>query len=161
LIENGDNNKMLEELKSKLKELAELRRDIKNQEEYIAERKAEYEATPAYQSYKKATEAKADLTKQADEVKRVCINIGQLASAQTNWENRKPVSGVEVKRFSTFVLKDETAAKDWATKNKPSVLTLDMTELKKAVKELELPWFAIEDDYRAQIDSDLSQYLDE
>lgn len=57
---------MLDELKSKLKELAELRRDIQNSDEYIAERQAEYEATEAYKSYKKAHEARSELIR--DEV---------------------------------------------------------------------------------------------
>jgi hypothetical protein len=52
---------MLDTLKSKLKELAELRRDIQMSDEYIAERRAEYEATEAYKSYKKAVEAKEQL----------------------------------------------------------------------------------------------------
>ncbi len=150
---------MLDELKLKLKELAELRRDIQMSNEYIAERKAEYEATEAYKSYKKATEAKAELVKQETELNEVIKSLGLEACKQTNWENRTPVLGINVKKFSTFILKDETSAKDWATKNKPSVLTLNMTELKKAVKELELPWFTLEDEYKAQIDSDLSQYL--
>lgn len=150
---------MLNELKLKLKELAELRYDIQMSDEYIAERQAEYEATEAYKSYKKAREAKAELTKQETELQNTIKSLGWEASKQTNWENRKPIEGINVKKFSTFTLKDETAAKDWATKNKPSVLTLNMTELKKAVKELELPWFTLEDEYKAQIDSDLSQYL--
>ncbi len=151
---------MLEQLKLKLKELAELRRDIQMSNEYIAERKAEYEATDAYKSYKKATEAKAELTKQEAELQNAIKSLGWEVSKQTNWENRQPISGINVKKFSTFTLKDETAAKNWAIENKPSVLTLDVTELKKAVKELELPWFTLEDEYKVQIDSDLSQYLD-
>ena len=150
---------MLDELKLKLKELAELRRDIQMSNEYIAERKAEYEATEAYISYKKASEAKAELIKQETELSEVIKSLVLETSKQTNWENRAPILGINIKKFSTFILKDETAAKDWATKNKPSVLTLNMTELKKAVKELELPWFTLEDEYKAQIDSDLSQYL--
>ena len=61
---------MLDELKSKLKELAELRRDIQVSDEYIAERKAEYEATEAYKSYKKAAEAKSELENQAIKFER-------------------------------------------------------------------------------------------
>lgn len=150
---------MLDELKLKLKELAELRRDIQMSNEYIAERKSEYELTDSYKSYKKATEAKAELIKQEAELTEVIKSLGLEASKQSNWEIRTPILGINVKKFSTFTLKDEIAAKDWAINNKPSVLTLNMTELKKAVKELELPWFTLEDEYKAQIDSDLSQYL--
>ena len=52
---------MLDELKSKLKELAELRRDIQVSDEYIAEREVELKANPTYQSYTKAQEARREL----------------------------------------------------------------------------------------------------
>ncbi len=150
---------ILAELKLKLKVLAELRQDIQISNEYLAECKAEYEATEAYKRYKNAAETKAELVKRETELSEVIKSLGLEACKQTNWENRAPILGINVKKFSNFILKDETAAKDWATKNKPSVLNLNMTELKKAVKELELPWFTLEDEYKAQIDSDLSQYL--
>jgi len=52
---------MLDTLKLKLKELAELRRDIDAVDEYIAERRIEYEMTDSYKSYKKAAGARDDL----------------------------------------------------------------------------------------------------
>lgn len=52
---------MLDELKSKLKELAELRRDIKNQEEYITEKQQELEDNLIYQSWNNAKKARQDL----------------------------------------------------------------------------------------------------
>lgn len=69
---------MLNELKSKLKELAELRRDIQMSNEYIAERRAEYEATEAYKHYAIAAKARSELYDETrhleNEIKTLLIN---------------------------------------------------------------------------------------
>ena len=66
--------------------------------------------------------------------------------------------GVTVKHFVVVTITDEREAKVWAAHNIPNMLTLG-SGFGKKVNGLDLPFYEVNDDYRAQIDSDLSRLI--
>jgi uncharacterized protein YjiS (DUF1127 family) len=99
---------MLDELKLKLKELAELRRDIQMSNEYILERKAEYEATEAYKSYEKAINSRAELQKLStnlvEDINDIVMTIMNIPYdyRHTYTEVKSPVEGVRIKKIEDY-----------------------------------------------------------
>ena len=75
------------------------------------------------------------------------------------FENRKPFSGIEIKRFTVVNITDETGAKRWASLNAPSMLSLSK-KFNSMVADLEVLFKEVTEEYRIQISSKLDEYLE-
>jgi len=68
--------------------------------------------------------------------------------------------GVTVKHFKVVTITDDRLAKVWASINIPELLTLG-SGFGNKVNGLDLPFYNVDNVYRAQIDSDLSRFIDD
>lgn len=68
---------------------------------------------------------------------------------------KKPVSGAEVKMFTTVEITDQNAALLWALQNAPDTVSLDADKLGRKVKGLTLPFILVHEEPRGQIAKNL------
>lgn len=80
--------------------------------------------------------------------------------AQHSLTGETKYDGVTVKHFEVITITNEREAKSWAAQNIPDMLTLK-SGFGSKVKGLDLTFYKVDDDYRAQIDSDLSRFIEE
>jgi len=149
------------EIKDKLIDLANVRDTVEFQKERL-----------------KLAETALQLTSEYMNVNDIVNEINTLKHAQTNleadiktatlqlsefsgYEDRKPVSGVQIKEFTVVEILDEKKAKIWASQNAPDTISLSKSKFDKVVKVLDLDFVRTGKEYRAQVDSDLSNYLNE
>lgn len=141
---------------NKLKELAELRKELSQQKIDLDIYQSELEKTPQYQYL---VAQKLICNTQSSEIEQLEKEIRELAVAQFDGQNKKPFKGIEIKEFSVVKVLDEKKALIWASQNAPSILKLDQAKFKKAVENLELDFVEKGVEYKGQIASDLSEYL--
>lgn len=139
----------LELLAYERQKLARLKDELSKKQDYL-------EATMAY---KEVQEARDNVKIMEEEVSRVEELIRSVILEEfPSHNNKKPYDGIQIKEFSTITILDENAAKQWATVNAPSIVTLNKSKFNSAVKELELPFVQKGIEYKVQIASDLSMY---
>ena len=144
--------KMLVELNAKKKCIAEL---AKEEEDFDAAYKSSYE-------YLQSARLIAKINAVSREVDILSTNIRERAlrlSAYTDYADRKPVDGVEIKHFENIVtITDNDAAKKWFADNAPDALEIKKSVANKILPHLSFPWCSKYSEYRAQISGDLSVY---
>ena len=148
-------------LKLELKDLAKIRNDITKTRvdlvyaQELLEERIEYKEVLACKEELKAyTKAQTTLE---DQIKPTALRL----SSFSGYKDRKPVSGIHVKEFTVVTILDEKKATIWVANNAPSIISISKAKFNKTVKALELDFIKIEAEYRAEILSDLSEYLDE
>jgi hypothetical protein len=105
------------------------------------------------------------MRKDAEEQARLLdAEIRRRAVAAFDGKNKKPWHGVSIKMKVNVTCTDEAAASEYAVKNVPELIRLDMTEFSRLAKKLHgtphaLPFFQIKDEPSADIAADLSGYL--
>lgn len=111
--------------------------------------------------FKDREDAKAELVKisEAEEqLVRLAKELALEVSAETDYDDRKPVGGIEIKKFTVVEITDLKEAKIWAAENAPDLLTLNST-FQNAVSKLSLPFTNKKVEYRAQISSKLEDVV--
>jgi len=141
-----------------LKELALLRKDLEKASENVEKCQEELEQTYPWQALQTYKEKQAGIKKDIDEVTN---HIKDEVLAEYSGEDTKPYDGVQIKTFTIVEVKDEKKAKIWAAQNAPSLISISKSKFDKAVKELELDFIEIGEEYRVYLASDLSAYLEE
>ena len=104
-----------------------------------------------------------DIGNTEDDIGRVVAQIKSNATHEfisSGLKNTKPYDGIQIKKFKVVHLLDERTAILWAATNAPQVLSLKKAAFNKIAKVLDLEFVEIDDEYRAQIASDLSMYED-
>ena len=148
-------------LKLELKDLAKIRSDITKTEEDLL---CAQELLEDRIEYKEVLACKEELKAYAKIQETLEENIRSdavMLSAFTNYEDRKPVSCVEVKEFTIVNITDERIAKIWAAQNAPDALSIKKAPFNKIAKVMNLDFVDKSTEYRAQVSSNLSEYLDE
>ena len=148
-------------LKLELKDLAKIRNDIiKTKEDLVYAQELLEERI----EYKEVLACKEELKAYAEIQETLEENIRSdavMLSAFTNYEDRKPVSCVEVKEFTIVNITDERIAKIWVAQNAPDALSIKKAPFNKIAKVMNLDFVDKSKEYRAQVSSNLSEYLDE
>lgn len=148
-------------VKTQLKDLAEVREEITKFGELIKEAQKELDDTPEQLRINRLLAELNTFREAENSLKTYVTNDALRLSELSGYEDRKPVSGVEVKQFATVKILDDVAAKRWAAQSAPDILSISLPKFKKVAKVLALEFVEIETEYRAQVASDLSEYLDE
>jgi hypothetical protein len=142
---------LLTELNKKRNYVTLVTRNALNAEE-------DYKNTEEYQRYDKlkneAKEAQGEADKLAIEIRELAVELSQA----TDYQDRKPAIGVEVKRYEEITITDSKSAKVWLSANIPSALEIKKSVFEKVIKHMEFDWVTKTEEYRAQISSDLSVY---
>lgn len=149
------------EIKDKLKELAHTRWLLGHRKQELSEAQEALEETP---QFAEVTDLVNEINtyNQAEANLKADIGVASIRLSElSEYEDRKPVSGVQIKEFTTIEILDEKKAKVWAADNAPDTLTLSASKFNKVAKVLNLDFVEIGKEYKAQVASDLSEYLDE
>jgi hypothetical protein len=145
-------------MEDKLKELAHKRIEIA---EYKARVKDAETQLQQYQPFIHLQNMKDHLKKMETEANDL---TGQIKNeVEGNFVapsgNKKPHDGIEIKKFQVVHMLDEDMAKEWLAQNTPNVLTIKKSKFNQIVKAVGgLKFVEINDEWRAQIASDLSMY---
>ena len=148
-------------LKYNLKQLATIRVHLADRQEELSKAHEALEATPEQELVNEIA-AEINNLKQAETLYKDNITKDALfLSELSEYEDRKPASGVQIKEFTTIEILDEKKAKVWASENAPDTISISKAKFNKIAKVLNLDFVEIGTEYRAQVASDLSNYLDE
>lgn len=144
-----------------LRELAEARHFLGFLKAAEADREQTLALTEPYQLWQSAVAARRE-HEQAILAKEGLIRDAAV-SAFVNTGDKSPVPGVVIKHFTKLAYAVD-AVTNWARTNMPTLLALDKVRFEKAARagilSPDAPVSVI-DDPRAQISSDLTQYLDQ
>ena len=148
-------------LKLELKDLAKVRISItKTKEDLVYAQELLEERI----EYKEVLACKDELKVYAEAQKKLETDIKDdavRASKLSGYKNRKPAFGVEVKKFIVVTIVDEKKAKICAANNAPSTISISKSKFDKVMKVLKKDFVKVKPEYRAQVSSNLSEYLDE
>jgi hypothetical protein len=147
------------DLSKELKELAELREQLYAAELHEHDCKVAYMLTDEYTKFEGARSESSLITTKILMAEQY---IKEMAVNEFDGVNKKPNAGLEIKAFTIAKISDEKAARQWAMKNYTPALKLDTKAIEKAGKDGLTPdgLVTVETEYRAQIASDLSGYLE-
>lgn len=151
---------MSENLVSLLRNLAQIDKLL---EEQLENKKIADEAlkqTVEYYAVQTVQLALKELQEKDTELRRAIKEIAYDLSKATEFEDCKPATGVEIKRFETVEITDEQQAKVWLATNAPTCLSIKKSDTDKVLKVVQTGFSKLNIEYRAQIASDLSGYLD-
>lgn len=148
-------------IEDKLRKVAEIRKEIREKLFDYDCKKAKIEQSEGYVMMLRAKEIADELIESENILLSEIRERALERFFASNFEAKKPAPGVEIKKFTVLKIKDEKSAKEWAAHNAPNTLRLDERTLQKVIAGgVEVDWASIKDDYRAQISSDLSEYLE-
>lgn len=148
-------------LEKELQLVAELRKLVADRKTLRDRALEELQKAEIFQFVNDANQKIKEVEEAISEKEDIARVLALSLSAETGYTDRKHSEGIEIKKFTRAIITDETSAKLWVSQNAPSLLKIDEPKVKKAVEYLNLPWITVEDEYRAQIASDLSEYLKE
>jgi len=150
---------MTEKAQKLLKEIARVRKDLGELKDQSGEQRWQIEQSEIWKIHRETLEMinalNERLNRTMDELKN------EVLKNVYDGENKKPISGVQVKTFKTIEITDEKQAKLWAATNAPSTIKLNEPAFGKAVSALELEFVKKGEENRVQVSSDLSEYLNE
>lgn len=151
---------MSENLVSLLQNLAQINKlmAIRLETKKIAEEALK--KTPEYYIVQADQIELKNLQEQQTELQNAVKELAYDLSKVTDFEDRKPATGVEIKRFETVEITDEQQAKVWLATNAPTCLSIKKSDTDKVLKVVQTGFSKLNIEYRAQIASDLSAYLD-
>jgi len=144
--------------KNELEKIANRRKIISELEDALEVGWELVEATPDYKSWQKLKEKVDGFKEELRENESAFKEQAVKEYVQYGMENPKPIDGLQIKKFKIVHILDEETAKEWASENAPQVLSLKKAQFNKIAKVLDLDFVQINDEYRAQIASDLSMY---
>jgi len=149
------------EVKDKLRELAHTKwllgnraMDLQLAQDYLEQTPEYFEVNELTKEIKELQQSEANLNAN---IKTATLQLSELSG----YADRKPVSGVQIKEFTVVEILDEKKAKIWASQNAPDTISLSKSKFDKVAKVLDLDFVKTGTEYRAQVASDLSNYLDE
>ena len=148
------------EMKDNLKELHTLRIATEMWKSTVEVAQNILEETSQYQRLQRAKESLSKCEAEANELADSIRHNAEVEFVMNHLENTKPYDGIQIKKFNVVHLLDERQAITWAATNAPQVLSLKKAPFNKIAKVLDLDFVKINDEYRAQIASDLSMYED-
>lgn len=137
-------------------ELASLRRTKLGGDSYIEKLDEEYRSTPQYKEYVAAKDAQRQID---DQISSLENDIREVALSEFAENQVKDLGGVQVKIFTIMEYDDQAATDYCLSHNHASLLKLDKRKFEKVAKELQPDFVTIKEEPRAQIASDLSDYL--
>lgn len=146
------------ELSEMLKEFAIERKRALDAESRRIDAAEKYQKTEAYREYCFAVDEARQIAARLEELE---AQIKKQAVDNFDGENKRPANGIEIKAFTTANIVDLQRAREWAMTNYTPALKLDTKAIEKAGKDGLTPdgLVVIETEYRAQIASDLRNYL--
>jgi len=157
----SEDEEIKQSIKSQLRNLAYIRLQLERRKDDLDNAQAKLDATPEYAEVQELLAGINALKQQEENLKAYISADGLRLSELSNYEDRKPISGVQVKEFSTVEILDENKAKKWAGENAPDVLSISASKFNKVAKVLTLDFVKLGTEYKAQVASDLSEYLDD
>ena len=147
-------------MKDNLRLLALQRRDLEVAKGVVAHYQEKLEQTDEYQQLQKSEEILDNIWDDVSKIEEVIRTLVYDQFISSGLENTKPYDGIQIKKFSVVHILDERGAIKWAATNAPQVLSLKKAPFNKIAKVLDLEFVESDNEYRAQIASDLSMYED-
>ena len=148
------------EMKDNLRLLAKQRSDLEVARGVVTHYQEQLEQTEEHQTLQKAMEIASNLRSDIHNIEEAIKSLIYGEFVSSGLENTKPYDGIQIKKFKVVHILDERTAILWAATNAPQVLSLKKAPFNKIAKVLDLEFVEIDDEYRAQIASDLSMYED-
>ena len=146
------------DIKEDLHFLAIRRKKLETQKLAEKDLKERLESTPEYVALKSLQQRIRNVEDDTEKIEIHIKNNAQQEFVSSGLKNTKPYDGIQIKKFSVVPILDDKSAIKWAAINAPQVLSLKKAPFNKIAKVLDLDFVEINDEWRAQIASDLSQY---
>jgi len=146
------------ELTFQMEKLAKLRQASVRLEERKAKAVEALQETAEYATVDALTNSVKDIKAKISFLESE-IKEHEVESAK-KYKGYLPIVGVTIKNFKVLKVEDDKKAKVWLASNAPALLSYSDSKLLKAVENLEIDWATVETEPRAQIESDLSVYLE-
>jgi hypothetical protein len=138
-------------------ELAELRKKYKEAQDAAKRTQEVLETEPLWQ---KVQSFKTDAAEVGELVSKLETEIRNVAIYEYIDNGIKDLGGVQIKVFSTLEYDENTAVNYCLEHQHANLLKLNKTGFEKVAKELKPEFVTIKEEPRAQIATDLSEYLE-
>jgi len=143
-------------LTDRMRALAVTRAEIAQRRAGLDELRTAVEATPEWRAYNATEEALRSLQDQEGQLYADCREAILAEYAETG--NKKPAQGASIRMRKRYVY-DHDETRDWLMRYAPTYLTVDKKRFEKAVPSLAGAPVTIEQEPRATVARDLSEYL--
>lgn len=148
-----------DDLKSFMRKLAILEDQIGSKLEHKKIADEALKKTPEYYIVLANEVELKSLQQEEAELKSDLKHLFLSLAFEAEFADKKPIDGVEIKKFDTVEILDEQAAKIWLATNAPDCLSIKKSETDKVLKVVKTGFSKVGFEYRVQIASDLSKYL--